>query len=127
MHDIVAEMKKICGYIPFAKDKAAFQGSSVVFMIDRSVGKIAFSESDYYIDSYDKLEFSVISPDFGVVDRSYLEFRYVLSGTDRLEVTEAGIEWISDVNRQNLKENEYKALGEAAYDYFSVFSVKTSG
>ena len=122
MHEIIAEMRKICGYIPFAKEETAFQGSSVVFRIDRCVGKIAFADSDYYNDAYDKLELSIISPDSGVIDRSFLEFRYVLSGIDHIEVTESGIEWISDVNKQSLTEDEYKALGEAAYRYLSVFA-----
>ena len=127
MHEINSEMRKICRHIPFAREEAAFQGSSVVFRMDRCIGKIEFAESDYYTDSYDKLKLSVISTDSGVVDKSYLEFRYVLSDTDRIEITESGIEWVSDVNRQILTEDEYKALGEAAYRYFSVFAVNSSG
>ena len=122
MHDIAAEMNKICEHIPFTKELSACQGCSAVFSIGKCIGKIAFVESDYYNDSYDKLELTVISRDNGIIDRSYLEFRYVIKDIDRIEATDSGVEWISNVNKRILINDEYRALGNAAYKYFSVFA-----
>ena len=127
MHEIVAEMKKICEYIPLIGESSAFQGCSVVFGIGKCIAKIALAESEYYTDSYDKLELTVINPDFGIIDRSYIEFRYVLREIERIKITDHGIEWVADIKKQSLKTEEYKERGDTAFRYFAVFSAKEAG
>ncbi len=122
MHGIVNELKKICDLIPVCKGKAAFQGSSALFSVGNYICKIRFVESEYYEDAYDKLELTVINPAVGVLDRSCLEFIYWLDNTDRMEVSETGIEWISKVNKECLSPEEYSELAKTAYGYFSVFA-----
>ena len=122
MHEIVNELKNICALIPFSKERAAYQGSSAVFPVGNYIGKIKFGESEYYEDAYDKLELTVINPEVGVLDKTCLEFGYLLNNTDRMEVSETGIEWKSKVNRDSLTPEEYLVLANVAYNYFSVFA-----
>ena len=49
-------------------------------------------------------------------------FGYLLNNTDRMEVSETGIEWKSKVNRDSLTPEEYLVLANVVYNYFSVFA-----
>ena len=122
MHEIVSELKKICALMPFSKERAAYQGDSAVFPVGNYIGKLKFGKSEYYEDSYDKLELTVINPVVGVLDKSCLEFVYLLDNTDRMDVSDTGIQWKSKVNRESLNPEEYLELANAANNYFSVFA-----